>query len=138
MYLQTRRYLGSAAQLGQRKLRAAQAELAAAQELGQSRLLAAQELGQSKLTSAVELGQSKLTALKGALHYEVPDTTLFSLVGTTLNLLNGTTGPGLLALPLAFARCGWLMGTVVRKRPIFWFVHEYTGRSLWEFDSPAL
>mmetsp|Transcript_46438 Transcript_46438/g.150824 ORF Transcript_46438/g.150824 Transcript_46438/m.150824 type:complete len:601 (-) Transcript_46438:49-1851(-) len=102
MYLQTRRYLGSAAQLGQRKLRAAQAELAAAQELGQS-----------KLTSAAELGQSKLTALKGALHYEVPDTTLFSLVGTTLNLLNGTTGPGLLALPLAFARCGWLMGTVM-------------------------
>ena len=45
--------------------------------------------------------------------YEIPDTTFFSLAGTTFNLLNGTTGPGLLALPLAFARCGWLMGSLL-------------------------
>ena len=45
--------------------------------------------------------------------YETPDTTWRALLGTTLNLLNATTGPGLLALPLAFARCGWLLGTVL-------------------------
>ncbi|KAL1495698.1 hypothetical protein AB1Y20_016561 [Prymnesium parvum] len=42
------------------------------------------------------------------LRFEVPDTTFYSLAGTTFNLLNGTTGPGLLALPLAFSRCGYL------------------------------
>ena len=47
------------------------------------------------------------------IRYEIPDTTLFALAGTTFNLLNGTTGPGLLALPLAFARCGWLMGSLL-------------------------
>ena len=47
------------------------------------------------------------------LTYEVPDTTLLALAGTTFNLLNGTTGPGLLALPLAFARCGWALGSLL-------------------------
>ena len=53
--------------------------------------------------------------LKGirSIKYEMPDTTTFALVGTTFNLLNGTTGPGLLALPLAFARCGWALGTAL-------------------------
>jgi amino acid permease len=45
--------------------------------------------------------------------FEPPDTSLYALLGTTFNLLNATTGPGLLALPLAFARCGWLLGTVL-------------------------
>lgn len=53
--------------------------------------------------------------LRGAkfLRFEVPDTTIWSLAGTTFNLLNGTTGPGLLALPLAFSRCGWMMGSLL-------------------------
>ncbi len=46
-------------------------------------------------------------------HYEVPDTSFYALAGTSFNLLNGTTGPGLLALPLAFSRCGWLLGTLL-------------------------
>ena len=45
--------------------------------------------------------------------FEKPDTTVLALFGTTFNLLNATTGPGLLALPLAFSRCGWLLGTVM-------------------------
>ena len=45
--------------------------------------------------------------------FEPPDTSLYALLGTTFNLLNATTGPGLLALPLAFARCGWVLGTVL-------------------------
>ena len=45
--------------------------------------------------------------------FEVPDTTAFALIGTTFNLLNATTGPGLLALPLAFSRCGYVLGTLL-------------------------
>ena len=60
-------------------------------------------------SKALELAQHRLSSIK----YEKPDTTLFALVGTALNLLNGTTGPGLLALPLAFSRCGWAMGTLL-------------------------
>ena len=45
--------------------------------------------------------------------FQKPDTTTFALLGTTFNLLNATTGPGLLALPLAFSRCGWLLGTLL-------------------------
>ena len=57
----------------------------------------------------VQQGASFLQAYR----YEVPDTTVWALAGTTFNLLNGTTGPGLLALPLAFARCGWLLGLLL-------------------------
>lgn len=62
--------------------------------------------------SAVAHGRRRLKTLP-RFRYEVPDTTWFALTGTTLNLLNATTGPGLLALPLAFARCGWLLGTLL-------------------------
>jgi amino acid permease len=62
--------------------------------------------------SAVAHGRRRLKTLP-RFQYERPDTTFFALAGTTLNLLNATTGPGLLALPLAFARCGWLLGTLL-------------------------
>lgn len=45
--------------------------------------------------------------------FEPPDTSFYALLGTTFNLLNATTGPGLLALPLAFSRCGWFLGTIL-------------------------
>ena len=47
------------------------------------------------------------------MRFEPPDTSTLALVGTTFNLLNATTGPGLLAVPLAFARCGWLVGSLL-------------------------
>ena len=60
-----------------------------------------------------------LPALPSGLHkarflrHVRPDTTFVALIGTTFNLLNATTGPGLLALPLAFSRCGWVVGTLL-------------------------
>ena len=113
MFQDARRYLPSAATLA-----AAQAATRVREAASRTRSLA--QRGKGILTEQVEHSQSLIAEhlergkeLAANFRYETPDTTAWALAGTTFNLLNGTTGPGLLALPLAFARCGWLLGTVI-------------------------
>jgi amino acid permease len=77
-----------------------------------NRTSAITETGRALLPKAQEDLRRAQEALAD-IHIEVPDTTTWALLGTTFNLLNATTGPGLLALPLAFARCGWFLGTLI-------------------------
>ena len=97
MFLAAKRYLPS------------KASLAAAVA---NRTSAIADTGRALLPKAQEDLRRAQEAL-AEIRIEVPDTTAWALLGTTFNLLNATTGPGLLALPLAFARCGWLLGTVI-------------------------
>jgi len=124
MFQSAHRYAGN---LKNRALQASHAQLSQAQRRARAlhkdaldASLRAQALGKDAsavaAARAVALGQEALDAsarARASIKYEPPDTTLVALVGTALNLLNGTTGPGLLALPLAFARCGWAMGTML-------------------------
>ena len=76
---------------------------------------AARESAKRGLLQHKATATEKLQQLQQEIHvrFEKPDTTVLALLGTTFNLLNATTGPGLLALPLAFSRCGWLLGILL-------------------------
>ena len=69
--------------------------------------------GDAAFREAAARGKALLPERVVIPHFEKPDTTTVALLGTTFNLLNATTGPGLLALPLAFARCGYVLGSVL-------------------------
>ena len=103
MFQATSRYLPSAA--------ATAAAAAAAGKRGKAELIAAKENVSAKASAAKATGVRVVQGMQ--LKYELPDTSFLSLMGTSFNLLNGTTGPGLLALPLAFSRTGWLLGSVL-------------------------
>mmetsp|Transcript_45407 Transcript_45407/g.119242 ORF Transcript_45407/g.119242 Transcript_45407/m.119242 type:complete len:581 (+) Transcript_45407:73-1815(+) len=120
MFQSAHRYLPSAAT--QAATQAAARVQAAAErgktlaERGKGLLAEHVETSRSLLAEHVEHGRelaAQGAAYASTFRYEKPDTTVWALAGTTFNLLNGTTGPGLLALPLAFARCGWLLGTII-------------------------
>ena len=87
-----------------------------ARVLGQDAGAKARVASQRALLDAgakAQVASQKALQLVTDIKFEKPDTSCFALVGTALNLLNGTTGPGLLALPLAFSRCGWAMGSLL-------------------------
>jgi len=87
-----------------------------ARVLGQDAGAKARVASQRALLDAgtkAQVASQRALQMVSDIKFEKPDTSCFALVGTALNLLNGTTGPGLLALPLAFSRCGWVMGSLL-------------------------
>ena len=110
----------AAARLAEGKDLAA-AQLAYGKDISAARLAEAKGLAAAQLQkgrdlahlSAAQLAEIDLGVRLQDVRFEPPDTSTLALVGTTFNLLNATTGPGLLAVPLAFARCGWLVGSLL-------------------------
>ena len=90
-----------------------------ASKIGQRARVLGQDAGARARVLGLDAGEKARVAshraleVVSAIKFEKPDTSCFALVGTALNLLNGTTGPGLLALPLAFSRCGWALGSLL-------------------------
>lgn len=124
MFQEARRYLPSAAVLAslkeqalneQEQLRSAASAFRhrAATTTASLKDRAANTTAVVKDRAAAAAAETRQRLEAAQLRFEVPDTTAWALAGTTFNLLNATTGPGLLALPLAFARCGWVLGSAL-------------------------
>ena len=94
------------------QVKAGQAHAQAQRQIGEAHAEAQVRLSKAQAVAQTQLGQAQANVAASLRHVK-PDTSTRALIGTTFNLLNATTGPGLLALPLAFSRCGWLAGTVL-------------------------
>ena len=122
MFLSAKRYLPSRAAMRAAAARGDAAVRAAAAR-GDAAVREAAARGNAAVREAAASGKALLPdRVKQMPQFEVPmvmpqfevaDTRALALLGTTFNLLNATTGPGLLALPLAFSRCGYVLGTLL-------------------------